>query len=579
MISLDNLPRPAVLALLHRAAKAENNIGCTIGPVRISSDPACQQIVPAMSQHGMQDQEAVDGGALATDGYSPAGEAPPPATRLLDLPPVLLDDIACRVMQLGATSQLPLTCRAFSLAHLLHVPALRIKLCRQRCDQLLTPRVVAALRARECKLAITLEQQRVQGSTLMTEVLKKLGICTAVKTFKLSSLEDPSLAPRTALDCSPSLAQCLVNSFPGLTSLGFLGYSTTCSGLAALLSHPQLSLQLQQLDLSSTTILKFEQPEPGAATLTGTDIFSLLTDVAHGFDSFTAALQSLAQLQVLTISGNHHMAGLHGLLQALPQLHTLQLPQTGLWGHEQVDALLAATQLTSIQLSGSLNIYISRADAPCSWQRLELTDSCDCSSAAYLPLHSLTQPLVLGELTIETATDDCTLVAAAVHNLTQACRVPVRIGGLSLDMSDVDTAVQQQVQLQQLVAVLQALKGPGRMHMSLMNVGVAEISILTPLCLGRTQLVLSGGRLTPTLEFWRQLVELMPTVTDVVFEHYVEGSTSSAMHESLQLMAEQPWARWLDICISRPRGSSELPACWLADNPSKPGKLRVWFKA
>ncbi|KAJ9509847.1 hypothetical protein QJQ45_011550 [Haematococcus lacustris] len=500
-----------------------------------------------MSQHGMQHQEAVDGGALATDGYSPAGEAPPPATRLLDLPTVLLDDIACRVMQLGATSQLPLTCRAFSLAHLLHIPALRIKLCRQRCDQLLTPRVVAALRARECKLAITLEQQRVQGSTLMTEVLKKLGICTAVKTFKLSSLEDPSLAPRTALDCSPRLAQCLVNSFPGLTSLGFPGYSTTCSGLAALLSHPQLSLQLQQLDLSSTTILKSEQPEPGAATLTGTDIFSLLTDVAHGFDSFTAALQSLAQLQ-----------GFGGMSR---------------WH------LLAATQLTSIQLSGSLYIYSSRADAPCSWQRLELTDSCDCSSAAHLPLHSLTQPLVLGELTIETATDDCTLVAAAVHNLTQACRVPVRIGGLSLDVSDVDTAVQQQVQLQQLVAVLQALKGPGRMHMSLMSVGVAEISILAPLYLGRTQLVLSGGRLTPTLEFWRQLVELMPTVTDVVFEHYVEGSTSSAMHESLQLMAEQPWARWLDICISRPRGSSELPACWLADNPSKPGKLRVGFKA
>ncbi|KAJ9532454.1 hypothetical protein QJQ45_010517 [Haematococcus lacustris] len=85
-----------------------------------------------MSQSDRQHQVTVDGSASATDGYSPASEAPPPVTRLLDLPPALLDDIACRIMQLGARSLLPLTSRAFSQAHLRHVPALRIQLGRPR---------------------------------------------------------------------------------------------------------------------------------------------------------------------------------------------------------------------------------------------------------------------------------------------------------------------------------------------------------------------------------------------------------------------------------------------------------------
>ncbi|GFH28401.1 hypothetical protein HaLaN_26881 [Haematococcus lacustris] len=59
----------------------------------------------------------------------------------------------------------------------------------QRYDRLLTPRVVAALKARTCKLALTLEQQQGQDSRqyirLMTEVLKKLASCAAVEVCKL----------------------------------------------------------------------------------------------------------------------------------------------------------------------------------------------------------------------------------------------------------------------------------------------------------------------------------------------------------------------------------------------------------
>ncbi|KAL6758413.1 hypothetical protein V8C86DRAFT_1497872 [Haematococcus lacustris] len=565
------------------------------------------------------------------DGASSAILGPVPGTSLATLPIDLRDNIARRAMQLDAGETLSVTCRAFSKTNLLHAPTLHIQLDSQGCDQFLTPRVVAALQARTCKLALTLEQQRAQSSReyirLLTEVLKKLSIhgcgkkasCAAVDTCKLGTIQGPSPILRCSLRCSPELAEQLMDSFPGLTSLALHGYSIPCSGLASMLSHPQLNLRLQQLDLSSTIITQPKQPEPGAVTLANLFCASrlkqlslLINNMADGlnkpllpnlqpvsqhltqlclmqgagafftFDKYTAALQPLAQLQVLTIPRCNYMCGLIELLQALPQLHTLQLPDATVYGQRELDTLLAATQLTSIQLMSVTRLTGARADVSCSWQQLEPRGYVDCSSAAHLPLHTLTQPLVLEEF--QFGVNDLHLVAAAVHNLTQTCKVPVKIKILRLDMfvmSDTPVmAAHQHVKLQQLVAELQALKHCiwGTVSVASMDVGAADVATLAPLCQGRTHLDFSYGSLTPSLEFWRQLVQLMPTVTHLTFS-YADGSASAAMCESLQLMTQQPWARWLDICISRPSSSYRLPACWRASPLSQPGKLRVWFKS
>ncbi|KAJ9532838.1 hypothetical protein QJQ45_010961 [Haematococcus lacustris] len=526
----------------------------------------------------------------------PTSLGPAPGTSLLDLPAALLDDVARRALQLGAGGALSLTCRALANTNLSHAPSLHIQLNSQGCDQflsgrsqfqLLTP-VDAVLRARTCKLALTLEQQQDQHTgryfSLVTNVLKKLGSCAALEACKLGTLQSPSLKQ---LGCIPKHAQRLLDSFPSLTSLSLHGYEIPCSGLASLLAKSQLSLQLQQLDLTGTTILKPKRPEPGTVTLDNLFHASRLKQLRLSIqwvagedgprmpnlqplsqhltqlclmqygglpENVIAALQPLAQLQVLTISCSSQPGSLPRLLQALPQLHTLQLPYALVWRQEELDALLAVTQLTSIQLKSVAGLTSSRADARCSWQRLDLRDPVRCATAAYLPLHSLTQPLVLDQLVI-TGYDNRTLVAAAVHNLTQACKVPVRINELLLDM---EAAAMRKVDSQQLVAALQPLShcSRGEVYMRYMNVGAADVLTLAPLYQGCTQLGLSGGSVTPTLEFWRQLVQLMPTVTEVVFCN-VKGSTSSAMHESLQLMTEQPWARWLDICIIGPPGSPD----------------------
>ncbi|KAJ9505185.1 hypothetical protein QJQ45_024882 [Haematococcus lacustris] len=548
--------------------------------------------------------------------------------RLLDLPPALLDDIACQVMQLGARSQLPLTCRAFSLARLLHVPALRIQLGRQCCDQLLTPRVVAALQARTSKLALTLWQPKTEDSELYTNqlahTLPKLNKCAAVEVCRLVGngsdyRHGPKQPCAPELGCSPDMAQRLVDSFPGLTTLVLSCHSVTCGGLASLLSHPQLSLQLQQLELHSITVQQLQQPVSGAVTL---DLFQgarLKQLKLEGFrchpsvsrpplpnlqplaqhltqlhlkyyplcgespEFFVEYLQPLAQLHVLTLSHLNKLQGLTELLQALPQLHTLQLPGTLNWGQQELGTLLAATQITSLQLelgwTGVERLNTSRADAPCSWQRLELLGTIDWKAVAYLPLHSLSQPLVLNCLNIGVEDISNPEVAAALHNMACACKVPVKIKSMRLYMLNakerrcgvITPALlqQQRVDLAQLVALLQPLQCccvDKVMVYGLHEATAADVLALAPLCRDCTHFKLWGGSIEPSLEFWCQLVQLMPAVQKVEFA-YVEGCASAAMHESLQLMAEQPWARWLHVTIRYWFATaSELPACWQANS-------------
>ncbi|KAJ9533937.1 hypothetical protein QJQ45_027033, partial [Haematococcus lacustris] len=524
----------------------------------------------------------VDGDAL--EAFSPVC-ASLPASCLLELPDSVLDDIASWAVQPGASGALSLTCRAFAQANLRHAPTFRIQLDRQRCDQLLTPRVIAVLRARTGKLALTLEQSLPQGSNqdanILAHILDKLGSCAAVEAVKLSSSGAPHHHNAVALACTPDLAQHLLDSFPGLTALSLHNYTVTCSHLAGLLPHPQLAMQLQQLDLTGTSIRLAQQPDqPGAATLAtlfrGLRLKRLSLDVGYEDmpslqplaqhltqlhigepeaapgDAFTTAVGSLPLLQVLSVSDGFDCIdhqSLSQLLQALPLLHTLQLAETTLWCQQELDALLAATQLTSVHLEAICGLTSSRAETPCSWQRLELTDSIDCTSAAYLPLHSLTQPLVLRFLNINTAPGNCSgscSVAAAVHNLTQACRVPVKIKCLELDMTG-------SCDMGQAMAVLQPLggccSGDGSMlSLSHAHVSAKDIALLAPLCQGCSRIGFRGGSLLPSLEFWHQVVQLMPNVTHITMV-CTEGVATADMWESLQLMAAQPWARWLDIIV------------------------------
>ncbi|KAL6746145.1 hypothetical protein V8C86DRAFT_1563561 [Haematococcus lacustris] len=259
--------------------------------------------------------------AGSATGTPSAADAPAPAPSLLDLPAALLEDIASRAVQLGAAAVLARTCSALLLRAMQLTPALRIKLDSQVLDQLLSARLVAALRTRTGKLALTLQQPETQASGYYTEVLAhvlaELGSCSEVDTCKLTSSAAPN--QRQPLNCTTGLAQGLLNSFPSLTALSLHGYSVTCSGLASLLSHPQLALQLQQLDLTGTAILPSHQPGPEAMAL---------VNMFHGLTlkqlSLTARV--LPDLQPLA----HHLTELHLQNWELPCLASALSPLTEL---------------------------------------------------------------------------------------------------------------------------------------------------------------------------------------------------------------------------------------------------------
>ncbi|KAL6746443.1 hypothetical protein V8C86DRAFT_3149705 [Haematococcus lacustris] len=461
------------------------------------------------------------------------------ATSLLDLPATLLEDIASRTGQAGARAALSHTCFVLFEERLVRAPALRIQLDRQRCGQRLPPRIVAALRGRTAKLAVTFEQhQPLEGgqyAEVLAHALAKLGRCAAVGACKLISgdtqagsgphssndtcsdsgnlnnsdshsgnasdsdsgsgglsVMSSAIPNKRTLDCPPHLAQLLLSSFPALTAVSLHNYTIRCSGLVSLLSHPQLALQLQQLDLTGTVIPEPEEAGPGPAPAAAlASLFQglrlrqlslagpLLPDLQPLAQHLTQlrledckllSLLPLAQLQVLTVCRRLH--GLPVLLQALPRLHTLQLPGMCIC-EQQLDALLAATQLTSIQLASIRELTSSRADLPCSWQRLELLQNIAYSTVTCLPLHCLTQPLVLGGLYVGVGAASDAEVAAAV---------------------------------QQLVTVTH-----------LQGVSAADVTALAPACRACTHLQFMFGSMKPSLELWRQLVQLMPTVQQLAW--------------------------------------------------------------
>ncbi|KAJ9532442.1 hypothetical protein QJQ45_010534 [Haematococcus lacustris] len=591
----------------------------------------------------MQLQVTVDDSASTTNGYSPAGDAPPPATRLLDLPPALLDDIACRVMQLGARSLLPLTCHAFSTARLLHVPALRIQLGRQCCDQLLTPRVLAALQARRSKLTLTLWQPETAASDsnqkqvaptlqlpqtedtqqyidLLAYALAKLDNCVAVEVCKLVSSGVYDSQCWNHLRCPPGLAQQLMDSFPSLTALTLEGLCVSSKALASLLSHPPLALQLQQLDITDTTVPDGEEPRAVGLTFQGLLLKQLsiyVLDSTHplpgapplpsfqplaqhltqlhlryhlpcdeGTNHLVDYLRPLAQLQVLTLPYQDQLEGLAELLQALPLLHTLQLPAVILWGQQELGTLLAATQITSLQLRSVGGLGTSCADAPCSWQQLELSGKVEeTAHLGYLPLHSLSQPLLSSTLPLPLLYIPHRLVADALHLVAEAIKVPVimkevqlRVRCPELSHGVITPALlrQQRVDLAQLVAILQPLHCCGKVQVcNLYKATATDVLTLAPLCRDCTHFELLRGSVEASLEFWHQLVQLMPAVQHVSFRE-VKECACAAMHESLQLMAEQLWARWLDVTIRYYCGNSrDLPACWQAGSWLKTGIIKV----
>ncbi|KAJ9532173.1 hypothetical protein QJQ45_003914 [Haematococcus lacustris] len=316
---------------------------------------------------------------------------------------------------------------------------------------------------------------------LVSWMLGAVPLCGAVDC--LSTGLDNSLH----LPWQPSFSAALAASFPSLTSLTFKNEARmgrmSIGHLAVAINHPLLLPRLLHLDIQG--IITAHEGQPGRSpfigsklqklslngwvqvdrepeflsgllplpsTLTQLDVNQCLNMdvVERDWVRLAAAVRSLTQLRELRFFGgnrdpNATGPGLMALLPALahlPSLHTLVINNIVV-GQEQLDALLALTHITRLEVHAFSGLTSSRASAACSWRQLTVW-VLDWDSAAYLPLHSLTHPLWVQELVKGIEELRIEVLAAAEHNLCESNKAGLVLdGNLWLSRATVDLLTEQ----------------------------------------------------------------------------------------------------------------------------------------
>ncbi|KAJ9532904.1 hypothetical protein QJQ45_010998 [Haematococcus lacustris] len=296
------------------------------------------------------------------------------------------------------------------------------------------------------------------------------------------------------LPCEPDFSAAVAASFPSLTSLAYREARMSIGHLANAINHPLLLPRLLHLDIDGITIT--HKGQLGRSPFIGSRLQTLSLDADVQVDGedellyglvplpctliqlvvsgsysdqrdwvrLAAAVSSLTQLQQLRLTDEirayyESEPGPMALLPALahlPRLHTLQMSEFEV-GQEQLDALLALTQITRLQVQRFSGLTSSRASAACSWKQLKL-DVMDWDSAAYLPLHSLTHPLhvyqlvgamiedvEMGDIEMEVIEEpSIDVLAAAELNLCERNKAGLVLDGdLCLSKATVDLLTEQ----------------------------------------------------------------------------------------------------------------------------------------
>ncbi|KAJ9533226.1 hypothetical protein QJQ45_018349 [Haematococcus lacustris] len=406
------------------------------------------------------------------------------------LPEELLDAV---LRQLDASSRLPVfrTSKFLATALLRLVPRIQLAYPTQH-DVVgqnlreLAPFLTEVLRNRQqpklhltLQLAGRLNEATLRQTRLVAWTLGAVPLCAAVDCLTINWHYDLDVTWEAAFSAT------LAASFPSLTSLTFQDVFISIGDLANAINHPLLMPRLLHLDLEYATIAQCVRAHPGKSPFIGSELQTLILEgsVCVGVNAepeflsgllplpltltqlevrrsygdwdwdwvkIGAAVSSLIQLQKLALSYLNYefeitMPGVVALLPALahlPSLHTLEVDDAVV-GQEQLDALLALTQITSLKLLTFTGLTSSWASAACSWRQLEV-HTMDWAIAAYLPLHSLTHPLRLHKLVTDDGEPSKEVLAAAELNLCVSNKAGlVQDDPLSLSKATVNLLTEQ----------------------------------------------------------------------------------------------------------------------------------------
>ncbi|KAJ9511751.1 hypothetical protein QJQ45_022609, partial [Haematococcus lacustris] len=493
----------------------------------------------------------------------------------------------CRLREHGRCMErrsLQQSCKALKQAVLLYWPQLTILLNKPsnplNPPPLVSDNLVRKMQARQAKLEVVLWYQhqlctKANADDCITEVLQSLPLCAAVERLSLQYDTDKR-GPTSHLSWPDARTQLLRDCFPSLTALsvsGFLLWSDTLTGLVD--ASQQLGLhqlhvtrckkafrridfddvfsgcRLQQLSLDiwwrAVQLPSLQQLAPHLTHLT-----LALPPRYESVQDCLPLLQGLSQLRVLNLTKPEphpppcnssdeeyyepsteeeeeenqeyelRFSGLPQLVQSLPSLHSLHLPPLCLQDQD-MEALLAITQLTHIKPLFQSQLSHSYADAACSWRHLELDDEFSSEHSAlqtlaHLPLHSLTHPLHIPELLVDASRSNLDLATAAIENLVNRCKAPVSIGFLTLrcptapNAACTDGGVQLAL-VEALVAQLQPIAIRAMKAMGLHAVTPSTVMALAPGCRAASRVILQGGPMAPGLQVWLEMLRCMPAMT------------------------------------------------------------------
>ncbi|KAL6757200.1 hypothetical protein V8C86DRAFT_2435623 [Haematococcus lacustris] len=372
-------------------------------------------------------------------------------TQLLDLPEELLGAVLRQLPDGDSRLQVCRSSKRLATALLQHTPAIQLTypLAADHSGGTWEERRIAtflarALSARQAQLHLTLQPEgrllaqlsKIETSRMLTSTLGAVELCSAVTHLTVEFPEDVKFPP---CQWKPLYSAGLAASYPSLTSLTLVNITLTTTQLGQLLSHPLLLPHLQHLDVEQVSIIDKMQPgtspfigsrlqrlslgsdkwifaphlSPLAAHLTRLDLHSYMDLPATSLAAALGALTALQWLYLDLTDGDRTAWACFPALAQLPSLNTLQLKYTTV-GPDQLDALLALTQVTRLQLHQISDLTSSWANAACSWKQLTVRFM-DWVTLAHLPLHSLTHPLHFNALIKKGCVTPEVLAAADVN--------------------------------------------------------------------------------------------------------------------------------------------------------------------
>ncbi|KAJ9505843.1 hypothetical protein QJQ45_010641 [Haematococcus lacustris] len=410
-------------------------------------------------------------------------------TQLLDLPDEMLSAVLRQLVDAKSRLHVFKASRRLATAMLQNAPSICLTYPTtanyddgEEHDKPIAPFLAQAVEAREAPVKLTLKpdedlfpsyfKKRAKAEAvarLASSTLGAVGLCTAVQHLGLC------FSSYFGTFWKPAYSARLCASFPSLTSLTLQELKITSTQLGLLVSHPLLLPKLRHLDISSACIRDNSDDAETATSPFQASKLQHLT-LSWGDWDFIPHLAPLAshltQLEILEVEGAGHFVSstlaeaisaltclewlclatdksdepistLLPVLAQMPSLHTLILEGRDVEGDVQLDALLAATQITHLQVHSFSGLTLSKATAACSWRRLEIDgEVMDWVTAASLPLHNLNHPLYLRRLG-QSGVVGVEVLAAAELNLCERNKAGLVVQLMVMDKALVGLLTEQ----------------------------------------------------------------------------------------------------------------------------------------